>query len=319
MLDIQLLNLLEQSRASGVPDLAEVPTEAAREIYSAMLAAGDLPRADVDISERTIEGPGGALTLRVHRPRGSVAARAGVLYLHGGGFTVGRPSDYDGVCSTLAHESGCVLVLPQYRLAPEHPFPAAVHDAWAALQWLALHGGDIGVDSSRLLVAGDSAGANLATVLALSARDRGGPKLLQQTLVYPVVTGMPGQFPSYQAFGEGYTLTNRLIERWCGGYLANEADRSDWRAAPLLAEDLSGLPPTLLLLAGFDPLHDEGLEYARRLTEAGSAVSLVDYPGLAHGFVSMGGAVATARLAVSQLGGAWRLAVATPTQEQRAA
>lgn len=317
MLDIQLRNLLEQSRASGVPDLADVPTAAAREIYSAILAAGDLPRADVETSERIIEWPGGTLALRIHRPRGSVAARAGVLYLHGGGFTVGRPSDYDGVCSTLAQESGCVLVLPQYRLAPEHPFPAAVDDAWAALQWLARRGGDIGVDTDRLLVAGDSAGANLATVLALLARDHGGPSLLRQTLVYPVVTGAPGQFPSYQAFGEGYTLTNRLIERWSGGYLTNEADRSDWRAAPLLAQDLSRLPPTLLLLAGLDPLHDEGLEYARRLAEAGSAVSLVDYPGLAHGFVSMGGALATARLAVSQLASAWRLAsVATSAQEQ---
>lgn len=316
MLDIQLRNLLDHTRASGVPDMADVPFPAAREIYSAILAAGDLPVADVDITERRIDGPDGALTLRLYRPRTPGKARGAVLYSHGGGFCLGRPQDYDGVCSTLCLEADCVVVQCDYRLAPEHPFPAAVDDSWAALNWLAAHAGSLGADPARLIVAGDSAGANLTAVLALLARDQGGPALRQQTLIYPVVTTVPGQFESARRFGEGYTLTNRLIERISGAYVNDAKHLDDWRAGPLLAADLSALPPALLMVAGFDPLRDEGIAYADKLADAGTQVSLIDYPGLAHGFISMGGALTAARLAVSQVATAWRLAFARGTQQE---
>ncbi len=318
MLDIQLRNLLEQAAASGVPDMADVPMVAAREIYSAILAAGDLPPASgVDISERRIDGPGGTLALRIYRPRGA-SDRGAVLYSHGGGFCVGRPQDYDGVCSTLSLEADCVVVQCDYRLAPEHPFPAAVEDTWAALNWLAGHAGELGADANRLVVAGDSAGANLSAVMALLARDAGGPALRQQTLIYPVVTTVPGQFASARAFGEGYTLTHRLVERFYAAYLSERKDDEDWRAGPLLKEDVSNLPPALLMVAGYDPLRDEGIAYADKLASANTPVSLIDYPGLAHGFISMGGALTAARLAVSQVAHAWRLALAPASRENTA-
>ncbi len=318
MLDIQLRNLLDQMRASGMPDMADLPTAAAREMYSAVCTTSDLPTADVDIEELTIDGPGGALTLRLYRPRGD-GTRGAVLYLHGGGFCLGHPRDYDGVCSTLSLEADCVVVQADYRLAPEHPFPAAVEDAWAALQWLAAHAADLGADPARLIVAGDSAGANLAAVMAIQARENGGPALRQQTLIYPVVTVVPGKFDSYRQFGEGYTLTMRMAERWMGDYLEKKADVADWHAAPLIAQDLSHLPPALIMVAGFDPLRDEGIAYADRLTEAGTPATLIDYPGLAHGFISMGGALTAARLAVSQVADAWRLVLSAPSPGRQSA
>jgi acetyl esterase len=304
MLDNQLRNLLEQARAAGVPDLAEVPPPVARDIYARMLAGTDLPPADVAIEDRAIEGPAGPLTLRVYRPRHEPAGA--VFYLHGGGFAMGRPQDYDGVCSNLAAWSGCVLVQVDYRLAPEHPFPAYVDDTWAALQWLAAHALELGTTPDRLIVAGDSAGANLAAVMALLARDAGGPALVQQTLIYPVVAAQPDDFESYRRCAEGPTLTTR--HTWHFHALAHGSHDAvtDVRAAPLLAGNLAGLPPALIQVAGYDPLHDEGIAYAERLAQAGVHVSLVDYPGLAHGFIAMGRVLDTARLAVQQVAAAWR-------------
>jgi acetyl esterase len=306
MLDIQLRSLLDQARAAGAPDLAEVPLPVAREIYHHIATSTDLPPAGVAIEERPIDGPAGALALRIYRPRGANAGRGAVLYLHGGGFVLGHPRDYDGLCSNLAAWSGCPLVQVDYRLAPEHPFPAAVEDAWAALEWLAGHAGELGAAADRLIVAGDSAGGNLAAVMALLAQEAGGPRLAQQTLIYPVVAAQPESFDSYRRHGEGPTLTTR--HTWHFHALAHgsrEAVR-DFRAAPLLAEDLAGLPPALVQVAGFDPLRDEGIAYAERLTGAGVPVTLVEYSGLAHGYLSMGGAVDAARLAVVQVAECWR-------------
>ncbi len=306
MLDIQLRNLLEGARAAGAPDFADLPPAVARGLYSQILAASDLAPAAVDIEDRVIEGPGGDLALRIYRPRGPRKARGAVLYLHGGGFVMGRPQDYDGVASHLSERSDCVLVQVDYRLAPEHPFPAAVDDSYAALCWLGAHAAELEVDPARIAVAGDSAGANLATVCAILARDRGGPLLVQQILIYPVTAAAPGMFDSYLRFGEGFTLTARAAHYFTGHYLGDGVPATDFRAAPLLAEDLGGLPPALVLLAGYDPLRDEGAAYANRLIAAGTPASLIEYAGLAHGFFTMAGAVHTARLAVEQVAGALR-------------
>lgn len=310
MLDIQLQNLLEGSRAAGVPDFADLPPAAAREVYSGILAAGDVARADVDIADCSIEGPGGELSLRIYRPRDGGAPRGGVLYLHGGGFVLGHPRDYDGVVSLLCEQSGCVIVQVDYRLAPEHPFPAAVDDCYAGLVWLSKHAEALGVDPARIAIAGDSAGANLAAVCAILARDRNGPALVQQTLVYPVTAPEPGLYASYRRFGEGYTLSTRSARYFTDLYLGGAREQADFRVAPLLAERHDNLPPALVLVAGYDPLRDEGIEYVDRLIAAGTPATLVEYAGLAHGFVSMAGVIDAARLAVDQLAGAWKRALA---------
>lgn len=320
-LDNQLLKLLEQGRALGVPDLADLPPAAAREVYRMLVTTHDAPAIDLPVEDRAIPGPGGELALRIYRPPGDVVPRGAVLYLHGGGFVVGCPNDYDGLARSLCAQSGCVLVLPDYRLAPEHPFPAAVEDAWAALAWLAANADEIGcVDAdgqARIAVAGDSAGANLAAVCALLARDRGGPALCQQTLIYPVTVVDGARFESRRTYGEGLTLSTRSMHYFTSHYLGSEdflnSDHvRDFRAAPLEAADLSGLAPALVLVAGFDPLRDEGVAYASALQTAGSDAVLIEYAGLAHGFINMSGAVEAARLAVAQVANAWRHALAAP-------
>lgn len=303
MLDSQLQKLLEAS--AGAPDLCDLPIEAARALYSQICTAADFPLADVEIEQRAIAGPGGELGLRIYRPRGT-GARGVVLYLHGGGFALGSPRDYDGVCSLLCARSDCVVVQVDYRLAPEHPFPAAVDDCYAALEWLGHHAQEIGGDPNCIAAAGDSAGANLAAVMAILARERKGPAIRLQALIYPVTAPVPEMFDSYRRAGEGYTLTTRATWHFTECYLGSRQPTRDWRAAPLLASDLRDLPPALVLVAGYDPLHDEGVAYADKLAAAGNHVMLIDYPGLAHGFFTMGGAVGASRLAVLQVAAALR-------------
>ncbi len=208
MLDIQMQSLLQGMRQAGVPDMADLPPQAARQVYSRIMAAAAEPVRAVAIADHIIAGPGGDLALRVYAPRQPDPRRGIVLYLHGGGFVVGTPRDYDSVASALCEQSGCVVVQPNYRLAPEHPFPAAVEDAWAAACWVAAHAHALGAQP-RIAVVGDSAGGNLAAVLALLARDCAGPAIVQQTLIYPVVATRPETTGSYRRYGSGYTLTTR--------------------------------------------------------------------------------------------------------------
>ena len=309
-LDPQMRAVLEMAASSGAPDLCDLPPQASRGLYSQIMAATALPVAEVDIAERTIEMAASALTLRVYTPRTPRADRGVLLYLHGGGFVVGCPRDYDSVCSHLALQADCVVVQVDYRLAPEHPFPAAIDDAYATLVWLAANAAQFGVDANRIAIGGDSAGANLATVVCLLARDRQGPVPALQTLIYPVTALLPESFDSYRRFGSGFTLTTRATWHFTELYLGTRTPQADFRAAPLLAQDLGGLPPTLLLVAGLDVLRDEGVAYGERLIAAGNQVTLVEYSGLVHGFIGMGGAVMAARLALEQVAGALRLAFA---------
>lgn len=302
MLDKQIAELLEMAKAAGAPDLCELPPAASRQVYSEIVRSADLAAADVEIVDRTIEGPGGALGLRIYTPRDAAAGpRGAVLFLHGGGFVVGAPQDYDGLVSTLCRESGCVVVSVDYRLAPEHPFPAAVEDSEAAMGWLFAHASELGADARRVAVAGDSAGGNLAAVLALLNRSSEGPELAGQILLYPVTSERPGMFESYARYESGYFLTRGTMDYFSQHYHGPDLAAADWRGAPLLVDDVSGLPPALILVGGFDPLRDEGIAYAGRLAEAGNQVMLVEYAGLTHGFMAMGGAVDAARLAVEQV------------------
>ena len=309
MLDIQLKGMLEAVAASGAPDLGDLPPSVGREMYRQIFAGGDLPPADVMIEDRSIAGPGGPLPLRIYTPRGPRGPRGVVLYCHGGGFVLGDIEIYDSTCRTICVDSACIVVSVDYRLAPEHPFPAAVEDCHAALAWLAAHAGEVGGDPLRLAVCGDSAGGNLAAVLALMAR-ADGIALRQQVLIYPVTSAAPGDLPSHTEFGEGYVLSRKAMLAFSRHYFGGSGSAPDWRGAPLLADDLSGLAPALIMIGSYDVLRDDGAAYADALIEAGVPTVLVEYRGLSHGFINMAAFLPAGRLALNQVAAALRQSLA---------
>lgn len=308
MLDLQLAVVLGAVAASGAPDLGDLQPSAARQMYRQIFASGDLPLADVTVEDRHIDGPGGRLALRAYTPRGEAGPRGAVLYCHGGGFVVGDLDIYDATCRTLCHDSGCIVVAVDYRLAPEHRFPAAVDDCQAALRWLAAHAAQLGADPARLAVCGDSAGGNLAAVLAILAHAEG-IALAQQVLIYPVTSAAPGDLPSHTELGEGYVLSRRAMQSFARHYYGGDGRAPDWRGAPLLADDLSGVAPALVLVGSYDVLRDDGVHYAHALIEAGVPTTLVEYRGLSHGFINMAAFLTAGRLALDQVGAALRHAI----------
>ncbi|MCH8858502.1 MAG: alpha/beta hydrolase [Proteobacteria bacterium] len=203
----------------------------------------------------------------------------------------------DPLCRTLANESGCKVISVDYRLAPEHPFPAAVEDGYAALKWIEANGPSLGIDPNRIAVAGDSAGGNLAAVTCLTAKEKGGPHIAFQLLIYPQ-TSMRHGSASAKAFGTGYMLNQPTLDWFYGHYVPKGANPDDARLSPLNAEDLSGLPPAYVVTAGFDPLRDEGGAYAAKLKQAGVTVTHIDYPTMIHGFFNMQGLVPLAPEAI---------------------
>lgn len=311
MLDLQLDAMVKQAHAAGMPDLCDLPPGPCRGLYREILAAADMPPADVAVDNRRIAVPGSAATigLRIYTPRGDAAtgARALIVYYHGGGYVLGDLDGYDRVARQLCADSDAIVVSVDYRLAPEHPYPAAVDDAWTALRWVANHARELGADPARLGVAGDSAGAVLATVMTLMARDARGPRIGFQALLYPPAAGgHDGDFPSRAAHAAGPTLTLRTMAYFNRHYFGAAGKAGDYRGAPLRADDLAGLPPSLLMLATHDPLRDEALAYGEALLAAGNAVTVVEYHGLAHGFISMAGGIHAARLAQQQFAQALR-------------
>ena len=232
-----------------------------------------------------------------------------VMFLHGGGWVAGDLDSHDATCRALANASGCKIVAIDYRLAPEQKFPAGLNDCHAALQWLAAHAADIGVDARRIAVCGDSAGGNLAASLAIMARDRGGAALAFQVLVYPV-THHAFDTRSYREYGQGYLLTLEGMRWNWNHYLADAAAGRDPLASPLLAPDLRGLPPALVIVAECDPLCDESEAYARRLAEAGVAVECKRYDGMLHAFFTLGQVFDDGRASVAYAGEALRRALA---------
>jgi acetyl esterase len=225
------------------------------------------------------------------------------MFFHGGGWVIGDLDTHDVVCRRLANAAKCAVVSVDYRLAPEHKFPAAVEDCVAATEWVAEQAAALGVDSARMAVGGDSAGGNLAAVVALHARDHGGPALRLQLLIYPA-TEFAMRHPSHTTRGEGFLLTHSTMKWFRDAYLRSDADMADWRASPLRAADVSRLPPAYILTAGFDPLSDEGAAYADRLSSAGVPVQHVHLPGQIHGFITMGKLIPAAGEAASAAGAA---------------
>jgi acetyl esterase len=308
MLDLHLKQLLVQ--AAGAPDLCDLPPERCRGLYRQICTAATVPPADVDVTPHDTHFAGQEVHLRIYKPRGVAGLLPVSLYFHGGGFVLGDLDGYDAVCRQLSADSGVMVVSAAYRLAPEHPYPAAIEDCFAALGWVAEAIRGFGGDPTRLAVAGDSAGAALAATTALLARDAGGPAIAFQLLVYPPAAGgHDGDYPSRERHANGPTLTRRSMDYFNRHYFGAAGKAPDWRGAPLLAPSLAGLPPTLLVLAAHDALRDEAMAYGEALGAAGNAVTVVEYHGLAHGFISMAGAVPAARLALAQMASALRQAL----------
>ncbi|MFQ5417111.1 MAG: alpha/beta hydrolase [Myxococcota bacterium] len=295
--DVQLM--LALMRLSGQVSFETLPpAEARAELARAARLTQWRPIPMEEVVDRRIPGPAGEIPVRLYRPLGAEPPTPLIVYYHGGGWVVCDLDTHDGVCRFLAEETGSAVLSIDYRLAPEHPFPAAVDDALAAFRWAAAHGAELGIEPERIAVAGDSAGGNLSAVVSLLAVEQGGPRPAFQLLFYPV-TDLSSKHGSYRLFSDGFFLTERQMDWYRDNYLPEPGAASDPRVSPLLADDLAGLPPAHVVTAGFDPLRDEGEAYARRLEQAGVKVSL-RHPGLVHGFTNATELSRSARSAVQE-------------------
>ena len=289
MLDPQARALIDLIAERGLPAVHTLSPVEARRYYRERRAFTQPDAQPVaEVRELAADGPQGALPCRLYRPFGAPAAAVLPLlvYFHGGGWTIGDLDTHDVVCRELCNASGCAVLSVDYRLAPEHRFPAAFDDALAATRWARAQAATLGIDAARIAVGGDSAGGNLAAVVAIAERDAGTP-LAFQLLVYPA-TDMRAVARSHTTNGQGYMLTADSVAYYRGQYMPEAAGWSDWRASPLLAADLAGLPPALVVTAGHDPLRDEGQQYADALSAAGNRVQYICFERQVHGFLTMG-------------------------------
>ena len=293
-----LLDLIEQA---ALPPTHTLPPDEARRMYrERRYFTQPAPPEVAEVRDLEIDGPHGPIPIRLIRPRGAPAGEAlpALVYYHGGGWTIGDLDTHDTLCRELANASGCAVVSVDYRMGPEHRFPAAVDDSVAAAYWVSRNADALGVDPTRIAVGGDSAGGNLAAVVAIAARDAADLPLAMQLLIYPA-TDQRRISESYRNNGQGYLLTQDTMTYFHDHYITDPAHDLDWRASPLLRDDLSGLPPALILTAGYDPLRDEGLQYAQRLSEAGNTATHLCFERQIHGFVTMGKVIDEANAAVA--------------------
>jgi acetyl esterase len=296
-LDPQVSTFLDLLAAAESPPPQQQTPDEARAGFALLAVVTGPPEVSVPTEDRSLPGPKGEIPVRIYRPP-SHGPLPVVVYFHGGGWVIGDITSHDTVCHRLAAGVPAVVVNVDYRLAPEHRFPAAVDDCDAATRWVSEHAADLGADPARLAVAGDSAGGNLAAVVARRARDRGGPPIAFQLLIYPA-TDMTRSLPSHTENGTGYLLETDTMA-WFTDHYLDGADPRQPDASPLFAEDLTGLPPALVVTAEFDPLRDEGEAYAERLAEAGVAVTTSRYDGMIHGFYGMDLVIDAARSATDE-------------------
>jgi len=306
-LDPQAKAVIDMLIKSGRPAFDQLSPKDARQLFRETRPASTPPAPEIG-AVRDLMADG--IPVRAYRPKGVPAATAlpVLVYYHGGGWVIGDLETHDVLCRQLAASAGIAVVAVDYRLAPEHKFPAAVDDAWAATRWVVGHAAELGVDGSRLAVGGDSAGGNLAAVVALMARDAGAPPIRLQMLNYPV-TDLAAESPSYAEFADGFMLTRASMRWFADHYLPRKEDALDWRVSPLRARSLAGVAPALVVTAGFDPLRDEGDAYARRLREAGVRVDHICYGGMVHGFLPMGRLIDAGNRGVEQIAAALREAL----------
>lgn len=296
-LDPDARALMDMIKASGRPPIDMMAPPEARQAYqkASQIFSPDKPEMG-ELRDLAADGPNGPIPLRLYRGKGAPAgALPTLIYLHGGGFTIGDLDTHDYVCRKFANDARCVVVSVDYRLAPEHKYPKPVEDCLAAARWIAAHAGELGVDATKIAVGGDSAGGNLSAVLTLDARDNGGPQYVFQMLLYPGVDATM-RHASYKTVGDDVPLTAKTTRYFLDHYVAKDSDALDWRVSPLRATSFANLPPAFVLTVRYDPLCDEGRDYARALDEAGVRVWAVDLNDQVHGFLTNGKAIRQAEM-----------------------
>jgi acetyl esterase len=305
VLDPDAAAVYKAFQEAGRPPYESVSPAEARELYlKGRFVTNPEPPELASVKEIAIPGPGGAIPARVYTPktlRRTDGMAPCLVFFHGGGWVIGDLDSHDVVCRTLAHEGELIVIAVDYRLSPEAKFPAAVEDSITSTKWVSDNAMTLGIDATRLMVGGDSAGGNLAAVVAIYARDHGGPKLAGQVLIYPG-TDFRMTHPSHREPETSVLLTHSVVQYFKNQYLNGPEDINDWRASPALVENLAGLPPAYLLTAGADPLRDEGDEFAQRLKDAGVPVTYKNYPGQFHGFFTMGKLLPQANVAAREIG-----------------
>jgi acetyl esterase len=308
-LDPQAAALLEELETGVAPPSSTLSVATGRALLDDLFAVEE-PEPVGSTTDLEIRGPSGPIPLRIYLPVESGPSPV-LVFLHGGGWVRGSLEAYDGLCRRLTNGAGCVVVSVAYRRAPEHPFPAGLEDCYAATEWAAEHAADIEGDPDRVAVGGDSAGGNLSAAVALAARDRDGPELAHQLLIYPAVNPPSVRwFDAYDENGTGYFLEMDSVEWYLDQYLSGRADVGNAYAFPLRARALSGLPAATVLTAGFDPLRDEGVAYAERLAEAGVEVDHRHYEAQIHGFLSLYEHIDEGREAIDEVADRLRAALA---------
>lgn len=307
ILDPDAATVYQAFLESGRPPYDTVSPSEARELYlQGRVVTNPEPPELKSVAPLAIPALYGAIPARIYTPlrlRQNSGLAPCLVFFHGGGWVIGDLDSHDVVCRKLADEGEMIVVAVDYRRAPEDKFPAAFDDAFTATRWIAANGKQLGIDASRLVVGGDSAGGNLAAVVAIAARDGGGPAITAQMLIYPV-TDVSMTHPSHREPETSLLLSHSLIHWFRDQYLIGTADIEDWRASPLKAGTLAGLPPAYVLIAGADPLRDEGDEYAAKLKQAGVPVTYRAFPGQFHGFFTMGKLLEQANVAAREIG-AW--------------
>jgi acetyl esterase len=290
MLDPQAKALIDLMIEKGIPPVHTLTATQAREAYVQRRFFSQPEAPEVASSVDTdIPGPAGKITVRGYRPKGSVASEVlpALVYYHGGGHVIGDIDTHDVLCRTLSNLARCAVFSVHYRLAPENVFPAASDDCVAATKWVHANAATLKVDPARIAVGGDSAGGHLAAVVALSLKADNSFKPVLQLLIYPV-TDPSSERESMRTNGQGYMLTRDSMDYYYGAYMPEKWMRNDWRGAPMLAKDHTGLAPAFVMTAGFDPLRDEGADYADKLTMAGVPTQYVCFERQIHGFITMG-------------------------------
>lgn len=302
-LDAGAAHALEALAQMAQVRLADLDPDTARGAFAALLGSMQGEPVDVQVESLLADHVTGRPAMRIYRPRDAdptAAALPAILYFHGGGFMVGNLDLYDVLCSRLSAACGAMVMSVDYRLAPEHPYPAALDDAMAATSWLFEQAGQLGIDPSRCCIAGDSAGGNLAAVTCLRLREAGRETFARQVLLYPVMS-LDFSTQAYSRCREGYFLSEEMMRYFADQYLGAEVDRGHWTISPMHVASVEGVPPATILLCGYDPTFDEGLGYAERLAAAGVPASLLTYEAQIHAFVLMDSVVPEALDAIEAL------------------
>jgi acetyl esterase len=299
-LDPQAQAMRDRKERDQVAPLYAMTLEEARAADLASIrAAGGNPEKVHEVVEHWLAGPGGKLQLRVYRPSAEPNLPV-LMYFFGGGWVLGTVDTADGIARSLANAANCIVAVPGYRLAPEHPFPAAIEDCWAATEWVLANADSLGADPARIAVGGDSAGGNLAAGLTLMAQEAGGPRFAGQLLVYPNTDQAVDDDESMRAGDDPYLFNRRSVAWYRSHYLSDPDDAYNPLASPLQAETLVGLPPALVITAEYDPLRDQGERYAARLAHDGVPVAVTRYEGMVHGFFAMSGTLDAGKVALAQ-------------------